>query len=226
MSDLEDNRIGVSLFWSVVHSDMAHALLKYKEDIANMVSDSHILQAIPIFSNIVKLGKGAVDVRDYLYMRKVARFIYDINKIPEGVKEKYIQKIQNKPQECNRAGLVMLELIDKTTGDNKIHYFAKLYKAHICEEMDISKLTTLCEMVDRTSVPYLELLLKSKFLSEDNVQGLINSGVVQLPSVQAISDEINRAMGFAIQTGMHMSPRYNPQLTDGGAELRRILTAY
>jgi hypothetical protein len=221
-----DQPIGILLYRSVAEPTAIDVAANIGETILDNATDNEALKIIPVFGALLKIGQGVIDFRNKMYIRKIAKFIFESTKLTEEDRSKYQEKLLNDEDECQKSGEAILEILDKITGIEKATLIGKLFRAYIREDLPVDKFILYAEMIERVHLYDLHVLL-TKSISSKNSQGLINSGIVELFDLDTIYRKINETMGYALSSGgLSSSVSYHPSLTDAGSEIKRILNEY
>ncbi len=216
-----------SFIASIASDEVKSVALEYGELaidglLSNMLLDNEAITKIPFIGTVVGAAKGALGVRDYFYVRKVAKFLFQISSIPEPKREKYKQKIAENPEEISRVGITILEIIDKLNSDKKAIMVGKLFQAYLDGSISTDQLVLLAEMVERAYLQDIESVVRSEV---HNTENLIHVGIKNPRDFLAILDRNSELANSGIGTGTsHM--RDDTGFTDAGYELMRILRSY
>lgn len=145
----EPEKASESLMHSVVNDYSSSALVDLSETVLDAATDSLIksdaLTKIPVLGLLVGLTKGVIVFRDRRYASKILSFLAETAKASQQDKEKYRQKLDKDPDECKKAGEVILDIIDKITSTNKAIMIGKVFRAYMREdEMTTAQLVHLC----------------------------------------------------------------------------------
>jgi hypothetical protein len=235
MQDKPEN-ISSSLMHSVVNDYTSGALMEFSksvvDDLAGVVLKSDIATHIPIISGIVGLTKAALNFHDRRYISKLLSFLSETAKATEEDKEKYRKKLDENPEECRKAGEIILDLIDKITGNQKAIMIGKIFRAFMHEDaITTTNVITLSEMVEKAYLVDLTELSKKEG-GRWNDSNLENVGIKKPMRVE----DVNNALSVIVSRIPAIreappDPDERPEVlesgfTEEGDLLRRILQDY
>ena len=121
----------------------------------DQLTNSSIVDHLPVVGTAVATGKVALGVRDYLFARKVLSFITGLSDIPLHERQKF-QKNLLGDKSARRVGLQLLEFIDKATDEYKARILGKLLSLHISNAIPYALFVRLSEMVLSAYISDLE----------------------------------------------------------------------
>lgn len=109
-----------------------------------------LLKDIPVVSSVLGLVKTGVAVKDYLYIKKLLRFLGEFKNIEEEQRIRFVNEELSTEEEKDRFGEVMLNLIDKSDDARKFSLYANTFKLHFNEECTYEDCLRLCSMIEKT----------------------------------------------------------------------------
>jgi len=241
--DQEPEKLSESLMHSVVNDYSSEALIdlgeSFLDDAADSLVKSDALTKIPILGALVGLTKGALVFRDRRYANKLLGFLAETSKASEDDKRKYRKKLDKNPEECHKAGEVILDIIDKITSTEKAVMVGKLFRAFMHEDnMTTAQLIYLCEIIERAYLQDLQSLQKSEVHNDVNLENigvkkpLRSEDIDQLigEALKHYEEQQDRNMQLASRGISPATPKYprltNSGLTEEGYNLQRILRTY
>jgi hypothetical protein len=234
-NDLQPDSLPSSLLQSITQDGASDALVDLSElaldDISDSLLHNEALARIPVIGIAVGLARGALDVRNRLYVRRLLCFLSETSKASDAERRHYAQKIAENPHEHRRASEAMLEILDQLTSAEKAKMVGKIFHAYMVEgTMTTDRLQYLAEITDKA---YLQDLLSLQHSENPNYYNLVNVGIMNaVPAeriMQHVQESTDRNLGFAL-SGLSPSapmPLTNRAgYTEQGAELVRILRSY
>lgn len=230
-------KLSESLISSVLNDSTSDALIDLSESVLDSaiesIVESDVLVKIPVVGFIAGFTKGVISLRDRLYVSKILSFFSETAKATEEDKRKYQEKLDKDPEECKKAGYVILDLIDKVTSNEKAAMIGKIFHAFMREGFTPAKMIHLCEIIERTYLQDLNSLPNPN--ARKNASNLESVGIKKPIRHEDINKAIEDAMektkkGMQIHDKIDIM-RLNPTveesgLTPEGDELRRILANY
>jgi len=116
-----------------------------------------IVRDIPILGTLVRLRTSFGLVRDYVFTKKVAKFLIGVAEIEEEKRKEFLKKVQER-NEQRRLGETLLLLLDRLDDFEKPHLLARLFRAHLegrCDLETFRRLSTVLDQLPLSSLPAL-----------------------------------------------------------------------
>jgi hypothetical protein len=234
-NELTPDSLTSSFLQSVTQDGASDVLVDLSElaldDISGELLKNDALTKIPVVGIIVGLLKGALGIRDKLYVRKLLGFFSETSKANDDERKKYAEKIAQNPKESKRASVAILEILDRITSAEKAKMVGKIYRAYMVEgTLTTNQLQYLAEMIDKA---YLQDLLGLQHSEASNNYNLVNVGIMNSVPAEEIMRHVQEANDRDFQLASKgMSRPSLPSLTkkagftNEGANLVRILRSY
>lgn len=219
------SRYSDSLMRSVVASELGSLAEEYAELGVDSLVDNELIKILPVAKTIAGVARIGFDIRDRNYIKKILKFLFQVNNVSEEVKEKFKKELDSQPSEILRAGETVWEILDSINSSEKAVYIGKIFQSYMNGEISVDRLTHLCEIVDRVYLGDLLTLKEGAVSTSNNRDNLISVGIYEPVDIMAVVDE------FAGERRQGLTPG-NPQrwqntpLTESGGELVRILKNY
>jgi len=218
------------------------ALKNLAEDYAEMGIDTFLdnpaLKELPIVKSVIGSAKGIIAYRDRRYLKKVFNFLFQVDKSSEEDKTKFKQKMALDPEEVNKAGETVWEILDSISVNGKATMIGKIFQAYMAQKIDINQLTYLCEIIERAHIQDLISLERSEIQNDINLE---NIGIKKPLRTEDVNTLIEKAFKEAKESearaaragklGMSLpvfkTPTLpDPNLTEAGYSLINILRSY
>ncbi len=230
-----ENDLPSSLLNSITTAETTESLEQISElaldGAVEAITKSDSISGIPIIGIFVGIAKGILGVRDWLYVRKLLRFLSETSKATDEQRKNYAIKIANNPKEHRRASVAVLEILDRITGADKAALVGKVYHAYMIEDnITYGQLRHLVEMIDKA---YLSDLHAIQDGLPPNYYNLENVGIMSpIPAEEVMSrlqKHIDTDLGMKMRglsggTIPNITNEAKPTAT--GLELIRILREY
>lgn len=214
--ELRPEGLPSSLLQSVTQDGASEALINLGElaldDISADLLHNEALSKVPVVGIAVGLAKGALGVRDRLYVRRLLSFLSETSKASDRERQQYAQKIADNPKENKRASEAVLEILDRLTSAEKAKMVGKVFRAYMVKgDMSVSQLQLLCEMIDKA---YLQDLLMLQARQHPNYYNLVNVGIMNAVPAEQIMKHVQEANDREFSmVNRGMSPPSLPSLT-------------
>lgn len=157
-------------------------------DLADRVAEG--LVGVPIVGTIVGLYRSAGTISDYLFTKKLLKFLTELKDVPQEQRRKQIDQLVVNDQFSEQVGERILLLLDKMSDMGKPTLMGRAYRAFLEGRIDLDQLRDLCHALDLLDLSYLEILqhlydpnrVESRRypFTLGNVQHLVMCGLLQL----------------------------------------------
>ena len=151
----EHKDLGPSLIDSVgkplideIGSDLSEVLLD------SLLKDG-LLKDIPIVGTILGMSKAAIRLKDYLFIKKVLKFLTDLSSISFEEKEGFLKKYEG-TDEAGRLGETLILYLDRHENLKKPEFLAKIFKAYIRNRLTNTQFHFLATAIDRAITQDIE----------------------------------------------------------------------
>jgi len=161
-----ETRPGPSLLASLRGSKIPEVL----RDVAEMGIDAAlqegVIREIPILKWITGLHSALVAVRDYFLLKKVIRFLNDLNELPQAEREDLITRIDEDDDFADRIAESLIQYLDRYDHIDNAGLLTKVFCAYGKGQIDGNEFMRLAASIDQAYMRDLELLL-DYFKAED-----------------------------------------------------------
>lgn len=128
--------MGVSLIESVCTAGVADVAVGVADLALDAVLDEGVLKDIPGFGWLVK-GYGVVNtVRDRLFLKKVAMFLYGVGQIGENERREFRDRLGADEGYCRKVGENLVLLLDRQDNFDKAYILGKVFYGYIRTRID------------------------------------------------------------------------------------------
>jgi hypothetical protein len=183
MDDKETNieKVEVELINSMVSDQLVQLTSDAAETILDSILGDGVLQNIPVFGAIYKVGKAGIGLREQLFAKKVFKFLIGIKDITPEERAKFVTDLEENTQQ--KSGEVILMLLERLDTLDKPPIIANLLKSKVYGHISIEKFLRLSAIVEKSFLPDLKklhLYLDSKRYDEDVSETLSNLGLIYM----------------------------------------------
>lgn len=132
----------------VVEHIAASEILDVASGLAEVPIDQLIKhgQDVPLLGTIVSLGRIGYHVRDYLFSRKLMSFYRQLATTPEPERIAFVQRLRDHG-DLERAGEMLLEVLDKAATTEKAQLLGRLYSYCIVNGLPWTDCERMSEMI-------------------------------------------------------------------------------
>ncbi|MCT8340447.1 hypothetical protein MG296_10305 [Flavobacteriaceae bacterium TK19130] len=122
---------------SVIKDSELSSLAKdYTELALDGIIDDSALKEIPLVGTVIGVVKFGNSVNEYLFAKKIYKFLFQLHKIPLEKRIQKIDQINSSKKYQSKVGEKIFELLDKIDSDGKPEILGKLFGAVIEEKID------------------------------------------------------------------------------------------
>ena len=137
-------------------NDKFNKIERFLEDI---LPDSKI-------TTFMKIIKFPSTVSDFLFEIKIKRFLSEIDRITQGEKDKFMEKIKNKNDQKD-LGFKLLNIINDSDDENKCVLISRLFILFIKEELNERDFFRISYLINRSY--YKDLFALKSFSNQDTI---------------------------------------------------------
>lgn len=139
------------------------------------IIDGEIVKDIPILRTAVSLAKIGLNIRDRLYVKKIALFLAQVGDTTQEQREEFIKKHCRDNKKFEEAVFLMLENSDRI---EKVSLIGKVFKACVLGMIHSANTFQISEMVNRAYWADLKDMFNGKE-SDEQRQRLFTVGLME-----------------------------------------------
>jgi hypothetical protein len=177
---------------AMADNPILEAALENIEAVVDTLTTNELVREIPVVGTVVKLLRGARDIRDRLFAAKLLRFIQNLESVSDETKERIRRKITDNPDEARKVGEIVIVIVERVTALEKADLIAILFLAYIDGQIDVTEFRRLCAVIDQAFLDdLLELLNRREAPSKSKdafMQHLSATGLVRPVPGQTIGE--------------------------------------
>ena len=170
---------------------------------------------IPYIGSLFKLGKVAVNLMDYWFIRKLQLFLEQSETLEEDRKDGFLNSLS--PDDYRKISKYLTQLLYSSEEDAKASLMGKIYRSRLMDEIDNDMMLRLCSVVNKAFLPDLEHL--HEYTAENDSDDYIRDNLNALGLLQDLGN-----VKFP-QSDNKVTPTFGNtiyQLNDIGKTLLRI----
>jgi hypothetical protein len=164
----------------IVKSDSISLLTESSDTIIDIISDSKLIDDIPLFGIISKIGKIGLGINNYLFEKKLRNFLFEIKDVSKKDRLDFISKLNKK--EYFELGSSITVLLEKYESLTKATYLGVLLRATIIQEIsndDFIRIATILNRLMIFDIEKLSLFKEEKVHTGYYVVELENQGLIE-----------------------------------------------
>lgn len=185
-----------SLFTTIKKSEFKSIGIDSVEKLLDANTADEILREIPIIKTIYALATVGLTFRDYRFAKKMCAFLKNLEDMPQPVREQQVDKLLSDPDERERVGACVLQLIDAASEVEKAELLGRFFLVFLEEKITKPELLRLIHALGLVDFQLMDDLIKfyvperqTSGIDEEILQALSISGLVfQKPDSGAIGD--------------------------------------
>ena len=132
---------------------------------------------VPYVGSLLKFGKVFINVKDWCFTKKLAKFLIVSEDIDDKIKNQFYSSLSQENYKHISAYLIHL----LSTEENKAMIMGSIYKARLMNRINNNEMLRLCSVVARAFLPDLKSL--PDYLEENTnisieAQSIINLGLI------------------------------------------------
>jgi hypothetical protein len=146
------NPIEASLVKTLKESDLSAVTA----DLADKIAEGLI--GVPVVGTLLGLYKTAGTVSDYLFTKKLLKFLMELKDIPQEQRQRQIDQLIENDQLAEQVGERILLLLDKMSDMGKPPLMGLAYRAFLESRINFEQLRDLCHALDLLDLSYIDIL--------------------------------------------------------------------
>lgn len=174
----ESANLQESLITTIGKADLAEAVADIGEVGIDQLFEAGVVRDIPFLGSLVRAAKTVGIVRDWLFAKKVVRFLSRLGEVPPEAREQFVEE-HTSPSDRRRLGETIMLLLDRHDDMEKPDPLARLFAGYMRGEYDLETFRRLAGALDRlplSAIPELK-----KFYDEQEHYGGGASSYVPRP---------------------------------------------
>ncbi|MDI4667202.1 hypothetical protein K9U40_23205, partial [Xanthobacter autotrophicus] len=160
---------------------------EYMELGIDSLLESGALRDIPFVNTVVGVFNVAGSFRDQLLAKKILRFLFQLSEVPQDERIAMTERLNADDKFAERAGSVVIEILDRMESDIKPELVAKIFEAYargVISFGELRRLLTALERVPSFDICRLEEFSRSvegNWMKYDEalLLSFVNSGLAQ-----------------------------------------------
>jgi len=156
MSTNECTGLGESLWETFIHTYSKDSLIELLEVGFDALLKDGIARDIPVIGTLVALCGGVLSIRDWLFTKKLARFLVALDSVPHEERQAQLDRLASNPKERKRVGEHLILLIDRLNDMDKPELLARAFSALLDGRIDRQQFDGLAHAIDAILPQYCQ----------------------------------------------------------------------
>lgn len=146
---------------TIKNSDLRNISANLCEVGVDQFIEPGVLQQIPIISTILGVYKTVTNIKDYLFLKKIYTFLFEIQSVTVDQRSKMIDQIESGNGD-KMYGEKLLFIIDSCQNCDDTKYIAKLFAAYLKEEITLEDFQSGATIIRNTFIDDLKYFLETE----------------------------------------------------------------
>lgn len=193
---MKSDNLSDKIVESVYSPELNQLGLDLSEVALDALLDDGILKDLPIIGSIVNLFKGAMDIRDRIFVAKIARFLFNLTGTPFEQRESFKREIHENSKIKRKVGESLMLILDRLDDIEKTDFLAKCFRAFLCNNISFDQFRRLSAAIDIAFIADLKTICskRSNVDEEEHIylSNLARTGLVKFRAsgIQGTWDEM------------------------------------
>lgn len=153
--EIDNLSSGRALVRTVAGSQLGDAIFDLSEVALDQNLAEGLLRDIPIVGIIVNLARARRSFSEELFLRKISRFLNDLNKVPIQEREKLLMQYPDTSEEQRILGENLLLALERLEDIKKPAILARFFAAYIRSQIDYLTFTRLARALEKFNMELL-----------------------------------------------------------------------
>lgn len=153
--DEKKSSSGRALVRTVAGNQLSDAIFDLAEVALDQNLAEGVLKDVPIVGALVKLARTGQSVSEELFLRKLTRFLADLNAVPVEVREKLLEQYPDTSEEQRVLGENLLLALERLDDIKKPAILARFFSAYIRSKIDYLTFTRLARALEKFNIELL-----------------------------------------------------------------------
>ncbi len=135
---------------------------------------------IPYIGSLFKLGKVAINLMDYWFIRKLQLFLEQSETLEDEKKDDFLNSLS--PDDYKKISKYLTQLLYSSEEEGKAILMGKIYRSRLLGEIDNDMMLRLCSVVNKAFLPDLEHL--HEYTAENGDDSYVTDNLTALGLLQ------------------------------------------
>ncbi|MBU1044547.1 MAG: hypothetical protein KJ915_09170 [Candidatus Omnitrophica bacterium] len=195
-------------------SNLQNITIDLAEVFTDTLMEESIAREIPIIGTVVGLGKTALGIKEFLFLKKIIYFISELKNISATKRYEMIDKIDNSGKFRTKVGEKLLYIIDKCDDHEKSQFIARMFAAFLCQKISYEDFLRSASIIDRTLLEDLIWVIGHDDFMYEELGDLVNSGMFNVNVVDQRDYDLKLPAAYKLEA----------HLSEIGNKIKDILT--
>ncbi len=178
-----ENDLGKAMNETITFNNLDSTLQPFAEFALDMFLKDGVLRDLPVFGAITTIIKGGIALRDLSFVKKIFRFLKEIETVPDRERQEMIEKLEDDNKYQCMTGDALMLMIEKFEHPQKASMLGRVFKSFASQDISQTQLFALSSAISHVDIQNLSYLSqyysdKSEKPTMDHLQNLFVAGLV------------------------------------------------
>jgi len=157
--------------------------------------DGGLIEDVPFIGTLMKLKNIGVGVREYLFTKKLLKFLNRINEVSRDDINKFIDKMEDDSDKKKKVGETLLLLIERMDEVEKSELLGNAFRSYLCRKINYEEFFRMGRAIDRCMVADLKFVHNYERATDafpDAAFDLSSCGLIEMVGMPTIRTESSR----------------------------------
>lgn len=156
---LELQNLPAKIVESVYSPELSDLALDLSEVGLDTLLDAGFIKDLPAIGTIVKLFKAGGDIRDRLFLAKIAKFLFKLNEIPFEDRHVFKQKVSSDANYKKKVGQALVIILERLDDLEKPEMIGKCFSYFLLDKITFAQFRRLSSAIDLAFIDDLKGVL-------------------------------------------------------------------
>ena len=193
---MELQKLPEKLVDSVYSPELTDIVLELSEIGLDQLLDEGLIRDLPVVGVIAKIFKAGLDIRDRIFLAKVAKFLFKLKEVPEEHRTSFKKRICEDPNFKRKVGQTLVLLLERLDDFKKPDIVGKCFACYLSNKITFPEFRRISSAIELAFIDDLNELLgerleKCSFVI-DSKENLVRTGLTRIQGSGALGggDEI------------------------------------
>lgn len=147
--------MGRALVQTVAGKEVSDAIFDLAEVALDQNLADGLIKDVPIVGTLVKIARARESVSEALFLRKLERFLSDLDSVSTEERERLLEKYPDSSEEQGTLGENLLLALDRLDDIKKPAIMARFFTAYVKQDIDYLTFTRLVRALEKFNIELL-----------------------------------------------------------------------
>lgn len=144
---------------AVALTDLKELSVAIMEGSASALLDGTLAEHIPVVGMVYKLAKVGFAARERVFVSKVSRFLFQLDRIPAATRQQFVADLDTDPAYKQKVAENLLLLLDRADDVEKAEILGRVFKFYVVGSIDYNTYRRYAGIIDKSHLPDLQKLI-------------------------------------------------------------------